>query len=182
MQWDQATGTPDPELAGNILTLTEKALKRTGDSPQEFSVWHLYLDLSSKPPFLKSLKSALERNRWAEYVFKIIQKTYSRIKIPGPDISLFESAYDILHPMNMSKFLVAFKNSEPIGALALLFHKKSAYAWYLGSYKKYFSVHPNHLLIWEGLKTAKQNGCTMFDFLGAGRPDEGVGRGIQGVL
>jgi len=106
---------------------------------------------------------------------RLIELTYSRVRMPHPHVSLFEAAVDILVPENRASFLLARKQSHFIGALALLFHRSRAYAWYLGSDDDFFNCYPNHFLIWEAIKRARNRGCRIFDFVGAGRPDEPYG-------
>jgi len=115
-----------------------------------------------------------ERDEIATF-YHMIQKTYSRVKVPGPDSTLFEATFDVLVPIGMAKLLLAIKDDIPIGAAALLLYKDSVYVWYLGSDEAYFKLYPNHILVWESIKIGKKKGLRFLDFLGAGRPSEEYG-------
>ncbi|MBN1969580.1 MAG: peptidoglycan bridge formation glycyltransferase FemA/FemB family protein, partial [Candidatus Delongbacteria bacterium] len=49
------------------------------------------------------------------------------------------------------------------------------YDWYAGSYYEYYNKNPNDILPWEVFKYAQENGVHLFDFGGAGHPNQSYG-------
>lgn len=107
--------------------------------------------------------------------YHILKEVYSRIKIPLADESLFDSAFRILFPKNMLKVFVAKYNNKIIGVLYLLVYREKTYVWYAGSLSEYLNKHPNDILYWEAMRWGCRSNYKIFDFGGAGRPDEEYG-------
>jgi hypothetical protein len=108
-------------------------------------------------------------------VHRILADTYQRIQVPLPDQSLFRSAFEVLTPRDELFLLAAFLGDEMIGALFLLVCANVATYWYTGSLREYSGLRANDVLVWEGMLTAREAGATVFDFGGAGKPDEDYG-------
>lgn len=104
-------------------------------------------------------------------IYDIIRETYRIAKVPLADISLFESAFDILDHKGMMKIFLAKQNENYIGTIIILLYKGVAYDWYAAAYRKYLNAYPNDLLAWHAIKWCKENGFSTFDFGGAGKPD-----------
>lgn len=107
--------------------------------------------------------------------YNLIKDTYNRVKMPVADISIFNSAYEILVPKNMAKFYVARLGDKIIGARAVLLYKDQIYDWYAGSSSAHTDLTINEALVWHVLKYGSNNGYRLFDFGGAGKPDEEYG-------
>lgn len=103
--------------------------------------------------------------------YELLKETYSRVKVPLADITLFESAFDQLVPKNMAKFFLAIHDDEYIGARAILTYNDSIHDWYAGASNNALSLHPNDCLVWHILKWGMENNYKLFDFSGAGKPD-----------
>jgi serine/alanine adding enzyme len=108
-------------------------------------------------------------------MYEILHKVYNNAKMPIADKSLFAAAFKILAPLGLIKYFGAYNNQKIIGVVCILAYKKILYDWYAGSHKKFYNKYPNDLLPWEVLKWGKEKGYTLFDFGGAGRPDEKYG-------
>ncbi|MDY6867154.1 MAG: GNAT family N-acetyltransferase [Chloroflexota bacterium] len=107
--------------------------------------------------------------------YKLLQRTYSVAQVPLSDISLFEAAFDVLHPKGMIKFLIANVDDTMVSCSAELLFKDIIYGWYGGTDREYSSYIPNELLIWHLLEWGAENGYRVYDFGGAGKPDEEYG-------
>lgn len=107
--------------------------------------------------------------------YNIIKETYSRIKVPLADFSLFNSAYEYLHDTGQFKIFLARYKGDFVGAEALLIFKGVALTWYGGSYRNKSLPTPDPLLIWHIIGWAKANDYHTLDFGGAGRPKEKYG-------
>jgi serine/alanine adding enzyme len=108
-------------------------------------------------------------------VYAVMAKVYDRIQVPLAPSSLFEAAFDILHPSRMIKSFVARAEDTCIGACIRLLYKGVIYAWYAGAIRDYASYKANDLLNWHVLEWGVQHGFDCFDFGGAGKPDEDYG-------
>ncbi len=110
-------------------------------------------------------------NTW----YDIIKMTYKGARIPLADISLFEAAFDILYPRKMIKFLLARIGTEYVAASAEMLFKDVIYGWYGGMNREFSKYTPNELLMWHILEWGASNGYKVYDFGGAGKPEEESG-------
>jgi len=108
-------------------------------------------------------------------VYKILKETYNNARIPLADISLFKSAFEILVPKNMAKFYVAKHEDKIVAVRIILSYRGTIYDWYAGSLSDYLSFYVNEALVWHILKEGANNGYRVFDFGGAGKPNEEYG-------
>ncbi|MFQ6119470.1 MAG: lipid II:glycine glycyltransferase FemX [Methanosarcinales archaeon] len=107
--------------------------------------------------------------------YRLLRETYDRAKIPLADISLFESGFDVLVPRNKAKFFIAKYEEDYIGARFVLTYNGMVYAWYAGVLKEYSRLYSNDLLAWHAIEWGSSNGYHVFDFGGAGKPNEKYG-------
>ncbi|MFQ5612898.1 MAG: lipid II:glycine glycyltransferase FemX [Anaerolineae bacterium] len=110
-----------------------------------------------------------------DHWYDVLQKTYSNAQVPLADRSMFEAAFDELHPKGMAKFLLARVNGETAACSVELPYKDTIYGWYGGSDRAYSQYLPNEMLIWHILEWGAENGYRVYDFGGAGKPDEEYG-------
>jgi hypothetical protein len=108
-------------------------------------------------------------------LYGLIKNTYSKIRIPVADFSLFISAFDRLCSREMVKFFLASVKDQYIAARIILLFKNQIFDWYAGADENYLDFYPNEMLVWHILKWGSQNGFHSFDFGGAGKPDEKYG-------
>ncbi len=107
--------------------------------------------------------------------YTILQQVYKRIQVPLPDQSLFQAAFEILHPLGMFETLLAKVDGEIIGAMMLLLHKGVMIYWYTGTLREFSSYRASDLLVWCALELGHEQGFHTFDFGGGGKPDEEYG-------
>jgi serine/alanine adding enzyme len=108
-------------------------------------------------------------------LFFLLKDTYNRARHPIPDKTLFSTVYKHLVPKNMAKIFFAYHENTAIGAVLLLVYKQKIYEWYRGSLRDYSKLHPNDLLVWHAMEWGSLNNHLLFDFMGAGKPDEQYG-------
>lgn len=107
--------------------------------------------------------------------YDLIQKTYHLAHVPVADISLFESAFDILSSKGMIRFVLAYVDQTPIATSVELLYKDQVYGWYNGLNRDYGNYLSNELLMWNILQWSAQKGYHIYDFGGAGKPDQEYG-------
>lgn len=119
--------------------------------------------------------SEVTRREELDEWYNVLQRTYNAAQVPLGDKSLFTSAFDILQPRGMIKFLLASVEGTLVSCSAELLFKDVIYGWYGGTDRAYSAYIPNELLIWHLLEWGAQNGYRVYDFGGAGKPDEEYG-------
>lgn len=117
----------------------------------------------------------VQNEKEMEVIYSVYNDVYKNAGLPLVDISMFLSSYRILKAKNMVLHLIAYYEGTPIGAISVLLFKKTMYDWYAGSFLKYRNKHPNDLLPWIAMKWGLERGYEIFDFGGAGKPEEEYG-------
>jgi lipid II:glycine glycyltransferase (peptidoglycan interpeptide bridge formation enzyme) len=107
--------------------------------------------------------------------YGLLQKSYKTAQIPLADLSLFESAFDVLYHRGMVKFWLARVGRAYVATSVELLHKGTIYGWFGGVDRTYSSYVPSELLTWHILKWGAENGYRVYDFGGAGKPNEKYG-------
>lgn len=107
--------------------------------------------------------------------YEVLRDVYRRIQVPLPDRSLFDAAHRILAPLGRFRVLLAHTEGRTIGVLTLLRYKDVATYWYTGTLRDYATHRAGDLLVWRAIEWAREQGCRVLDFGGAGRPDEPYG-------
>jgi serine/alanine adding enzyme len=109
-----------------------------------------------------------------ESVYALIQETYQHASVPVADISLFRSLFRVLGPAGMLKCFEVVYQGRPVAVSLYLLYKNRMYHWYQGS-KRLESIYPSELGIWRAMCWGHEHGYTVYDFGGAGRPNETYG-------
>lgn len=120
---------------------------------------------------MSEVTTAAELEHW----YEILQKTYSNAQVPLADRSLFVAVFNELYAKGMAKFLFAKVNGVTAACSVELPYKKTIYGWYGGSDREYSDFLPNEMLIWHILEWGTNNGYHLYDFGGAGKPNEEYG-------
>jgi len=132
----------------------------------------------------RSIKKAKEKGVKIEEIrdrnliailYSLLKETYKNAKVPIADISLFEAAFDILAPKNMLKIFMAKHNETYIGGIVVLIYKNTLYEWYVCGSRNYSKLYPSEIVTWHPIEWGAKNGYSVFDFLGAGKPDKNYG-------
>jgi len=107
--------------------------------------------------------------------YSLLSQTYQVARVPLADRSLFEAAFNLLHSKMMIRFTLAYVGDAPAAVSVELPYKGVLYGWYGGMDRAYSKHVPNELLMWQILKWGSENGYHLYDFGGAGKPDEEYG-------
>lgn len=105
----------------------------------------------------------------------LVRETYQKVNVPLADSSLFESAFDLLSPKEMIRVTMASIDGQPAATSFELLYKDVIYGWYGGVDRRFSAYLPNELLMWEILKWGAESRYRVYDFGGAGKPDEEYG-------
>jgi len=105
--------------------------------------------------------------------YEMLKKTFKAVRVPIADISLFEAAFDVLRPKNMAYFAIAYVNGTPAAAEVAIIYKDVVLGWYNGVDRTF--KYANELLMWDIITWGANNGYSVLDFGGAGKPGEEYG-------
>lgn len=108
-----------------------------------------------------------------EYYALLEQLYTTKIKTPLFSLSFFEHLYAQLH----GRFILVELNGEIIGGTVCVeLPGKCLYEWFVcGRDGEWKSIFPSSLATYAGIRYAAEHGCTRFDMMGAGKPDEAYG-------
>ncbi|MBN2237023.1 MAG: peptidoglycan bridge formation glycyltransferase FemA/FemB family protein [Bacteroidales bacterium] len=132
---------------------------------------------------VRQVKKGLERGaeiienpslEQVEDFYQILKNLYNkRIKKPLPSWSFFKSFYELQQTETIGNYKLVSYNTKIIGGIMLpVYNDKTVYEWYVaGNDHDYKELYPSVLATWAGLKFAKENGFSSFDFMGAGFPN-----------
>jgi len=108
-----------------------------------------------------------------ENCYSILSSVYDKIKLPYPPLSFFNNS--IICLKNHLKVFLAKVDDDIIGFRFILCYKDLIYDWYAASKEEHYDKYPNDILPWEVMKWGSENNYKLFDFGGAGKPDEKYG-------
>lgn len=101
---------------------------------------------------------------------ELIKEIYLRINLPAPHEDLF---------INTGKYLKdhcyiagAFLDDKLIGCRVYLLCRTIMYDWYAAIDKEYSNYSVADLMPWQMMLWGKENGFTIYDFAGAGKPEQ----------
>ncbi len=191
------------ELRGRVTYLQVRNLSDMSHMAYSFSqngfIYEEHLDIlfdlekdkgelweSVHPTRRKQVRRALKRGVTIETDFNpgiekiaecyaILKKLYSKIKLPFPDLSFFERAQAILGKEGNIGLISAIVGEKIIGFRFFLLFNRQIYDWYAASLPEYYDRYPNDILPWSLLEWGVGNNYRIFDFGGAGDPNEKYG-------
>lgn len=108
-----------------------------------------------------------------EYYVLLKQLYTTRIKTPLFSLSFFEQLYT----QPNGRFILVELNGEIIGGTVCVeLPGKCLYEWFVcGRDGEWKSIFPSSLATYAGIRYAAMHGCSRFDMMGAGKPDEAYG-------
>jgi lipid II:glycine glycyltransferase (peptidoglycan interpeptide bridge formation enzyme) len=104
----------------------------------------------------------------------LLKQLYTtKIKTPLFSLSFFEQLY----AKPNGRFILVELNGEIIGGTVCVeLPKKCLYEWFVcGRDGEWKSIFPSSLATYAGIRYAAEHGCSRFDMMGAGKPDEAYG-------
>ena len=106
--------------------------------------------------------------------YELLKQLYTtKIKTPLFSLQFFEQLYQ--HPNG--RFILVEKEGEIIGGTVCVeLPGKCLYEWFVcGRDGEWKSIFPSSLATYSGIRYAAEHGCSRFDMMGAGKPDEAYG-------
>ena len=96
--------------------------------------------------------------------FTLYKKTRRKLNLPSQPYAFIKSLWNVFKPSDQVVILIANYNDKPIAGLLLFKYKQRVSAEILGTDDDYLNISPNHLLFWEAIKLAYNEGFKVFDF------------------
>jgi lipid II:glycine glycyltransferase (peptidoglycan interpeptide bridge formation enzyme) len=101
---------------------------------------------------------------------RLLQTTGRRTGLNPRSYEYYRREWETFAPLGRSKLFIATYDGEPLAAnLTAVFGRHAAYL-HGASSGVHKELQPNHLLMWEAMRWAMQEGCESFDLWGV--PDE----------
>jgi lipid II:glycine glycyltransferase (peptidoglycan interpeptide bridge formation enzyme) len=100
----------------------------------------------------------------------LMERTSQREHLPSRIREYYEHEWRIFSEKKQAVLLMAFRQDRLLAVRALFCFGKNAAEFHAGSSDEARHFHPNYLLVWEGIKWAKERGCSTYDFWGI--PDD----------
>lgn len=108
-------------------------------------------------------------------LYSLLLMAHEQVKIPLQDRSLFDAMQRVLAPAGMAKLVMAYRGEKPIAARVVLTFSGIIYDWYAGSAPEADETYANEFLVWRLMTWGCKSGWRLFDFGGAGVPEEEYG-------
>jgi len=107
-------------------------------------------------------------------LYDILDNLYrEKVKKPLPGFGLFRQFWA---SPNGKAFVVVYNGKVMGGAAGPVYRNKIIYQWYVcGDNSSVKGLHSSVLATWAQMEYGLKNGYRLFDFMGAGRPDEAYG-------
>jgi len=136
----------------------------------ENEIWNALHKKSTRYSIKKAEKYGVEvgeeqTKRAPLLMYKIQRDTASRLKIPPPPLSFFESIWENLERKGYAKFFFAYYQGKPIAGLILLLYKKIMHLYIECSLEESLRLSPSKLLNWHAIRWGKEQDYDFYDLL-----------------
>lgn len=109
-----------------------------------------------------------------EKFYSILSELYqTKVKKPLFPMAFFERLYEL----RSAKFFLVEYDGEIIGgAVCMCLEGRALYEWVkCGNEHFHKNIRPSSVATWLGIKYAAESGCKVYDFMGAGKPNDKYG-------
>ncbi|MDM8519989.1 GNAT family N-acetyltransferase [Anaerolineales bacterium HSG6] len=107
--------------------------------------------------------------------YSLIKRSYTSAQVHLAEFSFFKNIFDHFYPKGLAMFWLARFEGVCVASSIELPYKDVLYGWYSGVDRDYSKYYPGELLMWHVLEWGAENGYKVYDFGGAGKPDEEYG-------
>jgi Uncharacterized protein involved in methicillin resistance len=101
-----------------------------------------------------------------EKFYTLLQETSERDQFYIHSLEHFETFMQIFEPKGMAAMFLAEHDGKPVAGNVLMKYGKWCWYRYGASSGSSRSLMPNHLLQWNGIRWAKEQGCDYYNFIG----------------
>ncbi|MGD9498003.1 MAG: lipid II:glycine glycyltransferase FemX [Armatimonadota bacterium] len=174
-------GDDDPDLGGT----QPRYVMKTDLSPEPdellasfHSKWRYNIRLAAR----KGVGVRIGTRADLPEFYRLLQITAQRDGFRVRGLDYYERLYDLLVPPGMARLFAAeYQGAMIAGAILFRMGREAVYV-YGASDNDHRSLMPNHLLQWEMMCWAREQGCTVYDLRGVSREVDGEPVGRLGGL
>jgi len=106
-------------------------------------------------------------------LYQLLAYSYGRSRVPLAPQSLFENTLASAPP-GMVRIRTAFENEKPVASIISLLYRGRVFSWYGGTLRLK-GRSPFASIVWGDIEWAAENGYSIYDFGGAGWPNDDYG-------
>lgn len=107
-----------------------------------------------------------------EMFHQLMMETGDRDEFGVHSLEYYQRAYNLFFPLGKCELLFAFYDEQPLAALMVFSHGKTAWYFYGASSDHYREYMPTYLLQFEAMRWARTQGCLYYDLWGVPDVDE----------
>ncbi len=113
--------------------------------------------------------------RYLDIFYRLLVKTYRRIRLPIPDKAFFAALQEKL--AGSLRWFALTKDGEPVIVMVALLDKQVLRPFYIGGPDdpRLLQARPTDLFHFEVMRWAIENGFAVYDWMGAGKPGKDYG-------
>lgn len=106
-------------------------------------------------------------------MYRLLEESYGRVRVPLAPRELFEAVLANL-PSESVRIRTAILDGRPVASIISLLYAGRVFSWYGGT-QRIQGVSPFACIVWDDIKWSCENGMSVYDFGGAGWPNEDYG-------
>jgi lipid II:glycine glycyltransferase (peptidoglycan interpeptide bridge formation enzyme) len=96
--------------------------------------------------------------------YKLHIMTRKKLGLPPQPLKFFKHLWNTFAPAQQLTLLFAKKDNEILSSIIMFKFKDRVSVEFLASNEAFMSLSPNHMLFWEGIQSAYNEGYKIFDF------------------
>lgn len=106
-------------------------------------------------------------------MYELVRFSYARSRVPLVDVQIFHEALRLL-PAGTVRVRTAYDQDQPVASIISLVHRGRVFSWYGGTLRLN-GKSPFGMIVWDDIEWGSKNGQQVYDFGGAGWPEEDYG-------
>ncbi len=96
--------------------------------------------------------------------YRLMMLTRRRHGLPPQPYRFFKNMFQLFQSQDVLNLMLAKYRDRTVAGIVIITFNDTAYYLYGGSDSQFHFARPNHLLLWNAIQNAHQNGCRLFDF------------------
>jgi serine/alanine adding enzyme len=106
-------------------------------------------------------------------MYTLLEESYRRARVPLAAFELFEAVLKHLPPESV-RIRTAVYKQHPVASIISLIHAGRIFSWYGGT-QRIPGLSPFACIVWDDIRWGCEHGLSVYDFGGAGWPNEAYG-------
>lgn len=110
-----------------------------------------------------------------DWFYRLLARRYREKGVPLVDRSHFQTHFQAYSQQGLMRLFLVEHKQQPIAGVIVLVYGGKAYEWYAASDPAFHRLRPNEWRVWKVVQILRSEGVTLYDFCGAGYPDQPYG-------